>query len=76
MDRKCRVIERLAPEPDHCFHCGQIGGFVMPRILAQLGFRQLEHRIRRALPALLEEHKSAGQLNQALEEIPVGSGAV
>jgi len=44
--------------------------------LAQLGFRQLEHRIRRALPALLEEHKSAGQLNQTLEEIPVGSTAV
>ena len=76
IDRKRRLLERLPPGRNQCFHCGQIGGFVMSRIVAQLGFRQLEHSICCAQPAFLEEHKSAGQLDQTLEEIPVGSTAV
>jgi hypothetical protein len=47
----------------------------MLRVFAQLGFRQLEYRIRCAQPAFLEEHKCAGQLDQPVEEISVGSTA-
>jgi hypothetical protein len=48
----------------------------MSRIVPQLGFRQPEYSIRCAKPAFLEEHKRAGQLNQPLEEISVGSTAI
>src|ERR1035438_9732363 len=74
--RKCRLLESVAPGRNPCVHRGQIGGFVISRKVAQIGFRQLEHSIRRARPTFLDEHKRAGQLNQALEEIPVGSTTV